>query len=334
MNWVTSSRRPLRQGMSVVGFLLVSLLFGCASGGDEPPLSVPTLVIHAPEQPALAGETQPPTPTLAATAVSDAAPTISPPASPTPPEPVPTPAEPRYQVAFVTVDDELNVRAGPGVENEVVGVLPPEAADVEITGEGQEVSGSTWVPISAAGVEGWVNSRFLAQTVEADTFCTEPDVLTLMGSFLTAVREEDGELLAQLVHLERGLRLHQAWWNPKVRLTHDEVSDLFNSSTRYDFGVEDGSGRPIVGTFSEVMLPLLQEDLLGAAETACNEILHGPTAGIVQLPDGYQSVRYFSFFRPPAEGDSEFDWGTWVVGVELWQGQYYISYLVHYAWEI
>jgi hypothetical protein len=25
--------------------------------------------------------------------------------------------------------------------------------------------------------------------------------------------------------------------------------------------------------------------------------------------------------------------GSWVVGLELWQGQYYLSTLVHYQWE-
>jgi hypothetical protein len=52
----------------------------------------------------------------------------------------------------------------------------------------------------------------------------------------------------------------------------------------------------------------------------------------VRLPDGYEQVNYYAYYRPA--GDIEFDWGTWVVGVEQWQGQWYVSYLVHFDWEI
>ncbi|MFQ5420924.1 MAG: hypothetical protein ACE5EY_11260, partial [Anaerolineae bacterium] len=80
--------------------------------------------------------------------------------------------------------------------------------------------------------------------------------------------------------------------------------------------------------------PDLQKDLLPATEIACDEILHGGTAGSVRLPDGYQQTHYFSLYRPASATDNELDWGTWVVGIEQWQGTYYISYLVHFQWEI
>jgi hypothetical protein len=51
------------------------------------------------------------------------------------------------------------------------------------------------------------------------------------------------------------------------------------------------------------------------------------------LPDGYQNVQYFSYFRPAGD-EIGFDWGTWVVGIESWQSKIYLSYLVHYNWEI
>ena len=72
---------------------------------------------------------------------------------------------------------------------------------------------------------------------------------------------------------------------------------------------------------------------MGAPRLACDEILHGPTAGLVILPDGYEQLHYFSAYRPAPESQ-EFDWGTWVIGVDRWQGQYYLSYLIHYDYEI
>ena len=75
------------------------------------------------------------------------------------------------------------------------------------------------------------------------------------------------------------------------------------------------------------------KDLLGASQWACNELLYGPTAGLITLPEGYEAVHFYSAYRP-APATQEFDWGTWAVRVERWQGRYYVSYLVHYRYEI
>jgi hypothetical protein len=148
-----------------------------------------------------------------------------------------------------------------------------------------------------------------------------------------AIAAQDGRALAALVHPERGLRLRLNWWNNEVRVSGPGVQALFSGTTEYDWGTNQGSGEPITGTFAEVVLPPLQRDLLPATERACDEILFGPTAGMAILPDGYQQVHFFSLHRP-APADVEFDWGTWVVGVERWQGAFYLSYLVHYRYEI
>jgi hypothetical protein len=239
-----------------------------------------------------------------------------------------------YQVVFVEEDDVLNVRTEPGVDNDVVAELAPNAVDVQIVGPGEVVTGSTWVPISAGTNTGWVNSRFLSQVVDSEKFCQNEAVVTLMDDLMEAIANEDGQLLSQLIHPERGLRLHHSWWNPAVFLQGDDVAELFDSPDDHDWGREDGSGEPIVGPFNQVMLPLLQQDLLSATESACNEILHGGTAGIVRVPDGYQSVGLYSYYRPGSEQYAGMDWGSWVVGVDKWQGKYYVSFLVHFAWEI
>ena len=93
-------------------------------------------------------------------------------------------------------------------------------------------------------------------------------------------------------------------------MNKDEVASLFESEESYSWGIADGSGDPIEGTFSEV------------------------TAGLVQLPTSYEGTNYYSFFRPAGPDEFELDWGTWVMGVEFWLGQPYLSYMVHYEWEI
>lgn len=316
-------------------FLLIVLLAAaCSASGTEPTpqLIMPTAVVTvdtAAAQPTTTS-TLPAPPTIEPATASAVTSTPQPTAQPA----QPSAGEVQYQVAFVTADDTLNVRSGPGVANEVVGELAPYASGVRITGPGQKADGSTWVPIAAGALTGWVNGRFLTETVTETAFCSDTAVNKLLSDLATAVINQDGNLLAQLIHPERGLRLRHAWWNPEVSISQTSARQIFTSAAGYDWGVEDGSGFPIVGSFKEEILPLLQRDLVLAAETGCDEIIHGGTAGFVRLPDGYDAVHYYSLHRPGTEEFAGMNWGTWVAGVEQWQGAYYLSFLVHFQWEI
>lgn len=308
--------------------LLAGLLLTLTACGTIP---TPAQQASTPQQPtvtatlptATTAPTTSPLPTATAAATNTA---------PAPSEALPTTSEDVYRVAFLAPNDVLNVRTGPGADNDIAGTLPPDAQGITITGKGREVANAVWVPIAAGELEGWVNSRFLTGQVASEDFCGDVAVLAVLDELETAVATQDSALLAQLTHPERGLRLHHDWWNPAVWLSTGEVGTLFESTTSYEWGTADGSGLPISGSFSEVMLPLLEEDLLNAIESACNQLPHGATAGDVRLPNGYAQVNHYGLHRPPA--DIEFDWGTWAVGIELWQGAYHLSYLVHYDYEI
>jgi hypothetical protein len=58
----------------------------------------------------------------------------------------------------------LNLRAGPGVDFDVVAELAPLEADVIATGRSRLIDdmSSIWVEAEVDGVTGWANSRFLA----------------------------------------------------------------------------------------------------------------------------------------------------------------------------
>jgi hypothetical protein len=323
--------------------VLFTILFLLLTAACRPPALEPTLLPAVPESVA--------SPTATAAPVLQAAPSPTVPPTPAPATPLPTvtQVEPastlsptaapiedaeRHQVIFVAADDVLNVRTGPGVANPVAGALEPDTGDIVVTGPGEEVAGSLWVPVVAGSVSGWVNSQFLTESVDAAAFCSDPAVPELLAAFQTAVADRDGEALARLVHPEHGLRIHRHWWNPQVRLEQDEVAVLFTGNQSYDWGVADGTGDEMRGPFSRYIFPLLERNLLPATETGCNEILHGSTAGLVQLPEGYEAANFVTFYRPAEEGVIEFDWGSWVVGIERWQGDYYLSFLVHFEWEI
>lgn len=244
--------------------------------------------------------------------------------------PTPINKQANYAVVFVESDDVLNVRSGPGVAFGIVGTLPPTADNIQITGDGQMVSGSTWVPIQRGLLTGWVNGRFLTQDVPETIFCTDLAAAQLLDRLQTAVANQDDALLSQLIHPERGLRVRLLWHEAETRLDN---LNLLSDPVTYNWGAAAGSGEPIIGTTAQILLPRLQSDFLDATETACNEILHGGTPGFVVLPEAYAPINYLSFHRPGSEEYGGLDWGSWVVGLELWQGQYYLSTLVHFQWE-
>ena len=234
----------------------------------------------------------------------------------------------------MAADDELNVRSQPGIDNDITGQLPANASDVLITGPGQKVAGSTWIPVQWEGVEGWVNGRFLTTHLTNLQFCQNAPYTDLLVKLQDALVEQDSTILTQIVHPERGLRLRHNWWNPEVRLDQETLQTIFTAEQDYDWGTEDGSGLPLTGPFNTTMLPKLEADLISATDFACNEILHGGTAGLIQLPDEYARINFVSFYRPGSEAYAGMDWGSWVVGIEEWEGQLYLSFLVHFEWEI
>lgn len=321
--------------------LILAVLALCALAACQPSpgedLTLPTPITTGPtaEQPAATATAL--APTLAAATAS----VIPSPQSPTPdpqsPTPTPQPPIPDPQtlsVAYVELGDTLNVRSAPGADAPVVAELPPDATGLAAdTSLESLVGSSTWMWVEAEDASGWVNSRYLTEAVDPAEFCQDPAVQAIVADLRRAIERRDGELLAGLVHPERGLRLRHAWWNNEVFIPGNEVSGLFASDEPYDWGMEGASGLPITGHFTEVLLLPLDRDLVAATEQACNEVLAGPTAGMTILPEAYQPVPFISLLRP-APGNVEFDWGSWAVGIERWEGQYYLSYLVHYAYEI
>lgn len=350
----TIAKQPLTRRLPVALLIIFVLALAAACGGNDQTV-LPTPIVET-TQPAATTPVE--SPTAAATTVASptsaaaetttgATPTVAPTLTPGETTAAPTPtaipsteeageSDGGYRVVYVTADDVLNVREGPGPEYDVVGELAPDAMGIVVEEQGQTIIGeSTWVQVEQGGVEGWVNSRFLSEAVETAAFCEDADALALIEDLGTAIASEDGLLLGSLVHPERGLRIRHDWWNPEIFIEGEAAADLFTSEESHEWGTQDGSGFDITGTFAEVILPTLQEDFLAATELGCDELLSGATAGLVQLPEEYEPLHFFSAYRPAPDGDDTgFDWGTWVVGIDRWQGEYYLSYLVHFDYEI
>ncbi len=325
-------------------FLLLPML---ACNFNTEPEATPTLFIPTPPVPTATITTAPPSQEPATIAPPAATLTVVPSATNLPTsEPVSqatsTPAPTRdtsvtYRVVYVAADDLLNVRSGPGVTNPVLTTLSPGASGVNLNaGTATAVGTAQWVAIQAGGVSGWVNDAYLTEVVDAGQFCQDPAARAALNTFIDQVRQQStsSNATAQPLHWQRGLHVRVNWWNPEVWLSGATLQNVYADSANRSWGIADGSGLPIQGSFNQVILPLLQRDLLGGSQIGCNELLHGGTTGFVRLPAEYAGINFFSIYRPAPTGGVEMDWGTWAVGVERWQGQYYVSFLVHFQWEI
>lgn len=240
-----------------------------------------------------------------------------------------------YRVAFVANNDTLNIRSGAGANYKVVGTLAYNATGIEITGTEQKVGTSLWVPIQYEGLTGWVNRYYLTQEVDGNTFCSQADSRNLVDQLTYAFRSRDGNLLQSITGPLRGLLIRHNWWNKEVRILPNDVERFFDDKTIRDWGSEDGSGLAISGSLTQIILPLIDKDFFSNPQFKCNQIIGGGTAGLLQLPPEYEAVNFYSIYSPPPDNEDHYaDWGTWVVGIEYWDGKPVICYLIHYEWEI
>jgi hypothetical protein len=263
-------------------------------------------------------------------------PSIVPPTLSPQPDPYPL-MNPEFGVILVSDGDVLNLRSGPGIENGIIDTLDPHATGITMTGKRQKVGKSLWVEVqTSANVTGWVNAHFLTEHIESAEFCHDPRVDVLLNDFASAVNSRDGVALAQLISPTQGLTIRVNWWNPEVSFRRpDQLVNLFDDGTSHDWGIQDGSGRPIQGAFKDEVLPWLDDVLALNFSQHCNDLENGSggSAGFVLWPFEYQNLNYMALYRAPQPGD-ELNWRTWAVGISYHLGQPYIAFLVQYHWEI
>jgi predicted small lipoprotein YifL len=168
-------------------------------------------------------------------------------------------------------------------------------------------------------------------------FCEDQRVIEFAEGFIWAIQNEDAYRLGGTITNRGGLNIRLEWWNTNVHFTKDEVVKLFDDDTSYDWGIADGSGAPVQGSFMEVVQPKLLDVVEGEYVIGCDTldfgVASGPSAGLVTWPDDVPARHYIAIYRP-APADQDMDWRTWVLGFEYLDGIPYISYLVQYHWEI
>ncbi len=240
-----------------------------------------------------------------------------------------------YAVVLVDRDSALNLRSAPSLSAPALALLPYDARDLKPTGNRREADGQTWVEIESDFGHGWASAAFLTRQVSTDVVCGDARVKALVETFVQAVQKKDGVALAALVSPVHGLTVRHEWWNPAQTFSAQQVRTLFQDQTAYDWGIQDGSGMPLQGSFAEFILPRLEEVVSADFETVCNSLENGVatggTAGLVRWP--YPNMPFIALYRP-APADSELDWRTWALGIVWDNGRPYLAALIQYHWEI
>ncbi len=257
-------------------------------------------------------------------------------------EPGPTlrPTEPisaglAYAVTWVPGGETLAVRQPAGTSGSMIDELSSDQRGIQLTGNSTPLGSSLWVEIlRSGGGSGWVNSWNLTEAVSASDFCADPRVEELIERVRTAVEERDGAALAELINPRRGLVIRLDWWNPDVVIPYTAVTNLLTSPTIVEWGIEQESGKPVEGTFREMILPGLDDVLEAESTIACDSLNAGRTARSVQWPDEFTNINFYSFFRPPNVPGNELSWRAWALGIEYVGGEPFLSLLVQYRAEI
>jgi len=243
-----------------------------------------------------------------------------------------------YSVAFLADGEILNVRSGPGVTFEIVASLNPNDHGLRTTGKIESVDNIPWRELYIDDGVGWVSGAFLTEEKSATEVCNDPQIGVLLDEFTNVIRNKDGSSLSNLVSPIHGVTIHHNLWNPPVNLENPQkIQQIFTSDETYDWGYQDGSGDPIVGSFKDVILPRLEDVLLVNHSRHCNVlergVATGSTAGYVFWPYDYSSFNYIAMFRQAPQNE-ELDWRTWVAGIEYVDGKPYIVVLIQFYWEI
>jgi uncharacterized protein YgiM (DUF1202 family) len=239
-----------------------------------------------------------------------------------------------YAVVLVLPGDVLNIRAGAGVGNNIVGTLQPTQASVNRTGPATSADGDRWVEIqNPSGGTGWVNVNFLTESVSASTFCSDTRVTELLNNTKTALLNSNGELLSSLVSPAHGLDLRLWRYGTVANYSPEEAQWVFDSEYEVSWGAAPGSGEETEGSFTAQPLPKLQEVFGANYSVHCNDPLDLATFSLQPVPPEYSNINFYTVYKPGTEQYGGLDWRAWIVGVEYVGGKPTLFSLIHFQWE-
>jgi len=308
----------------ISGFLALLLMVGA---GVACSLSTPNQTSVAQPSPTI----QDPSPSPSAIPVTS---TPSPSSTATSPPPSSTPeiSQP-YAVVGVESNDVLNIREGAGVENAISGTIPPNGINIQKTGKGVVVGGSTWYPIRYQDKEGWVNSYFLAQQVGQP----DPELLAVSHQVVQALAQKNTSVLANHIHPTKCLRFspYPTLGSEDKSFCPQELFGLFKDSEKLIWGHYDGSGKPIEMPFSEYYEEFVYDvEFTNPEKIGVNQEI-GSGNAINNIHDVYPGSHFVEYHFSSIDSQYEgMDWRSLRLVFERYEQDWVLVAVVHGEWTI
>lgn len=239
-----------------------------------------------------------------------------------------------YSVVWIPEDETLQIHNPAGTAGTVIGELAYDQSGIHLTGGTTSLGSSQWVEIETqGGITGWVNEWNLTETVSSEAFCSDNRIPGILVQVIRAIDAQDGQELANYINPDRGLIIRHDWWNPDVIIPYEQIPRLFEDSTQREWGVISGGEFQIVGSFDELIKPLIMETVADL-QPVCGELPTGTTTRVALWPGEYSTLNYSAFYRPAPENGNPFNWRTWAFTFEYIDGRPFLTVLVQFHGDI
>lgn len=247
----------------------------------------------------------------------------------------PASAEGEYAVVWIPEGEVFQIRQPAGIAGVVMESMPFDTHGIYLTGNRSMLGSSPWVEIISSNNKiGWVKSWNLTEYKSAHEFCRDDRIPAMIAEFHRIILDTQRETLSKLISPEHGLTIRLNWYGPDVHFPREDAGDVLFSSEELFWGEMEDSGLSVFGSFEKIILPKIQDVFTQEPSVTCNALQYGSTSREAIYPSEFRNINYYAFFRPALEGGNEFDWRTWVIGIEYVHGEPYIAIVIHYSSEL
>ncbi len=211
-----------------------------------------------------------------------------------------------FAVVGVAADDVLNMRAGAGVEYDIVATIGPDGQAIRLLPTPLDPNAPDWVPVVYGTDEGWVNSAFLAE----QRGFIDRTIDVKADAIIQAIRDRDISVIAAEAHPEKSLLVSADGFIDETdpQFSIDFIPGLLDDTTEYTWGLGFGEDGEINYTFSDYLTEiaytadLAQPDLIGFRERVSSGNTIDNAAQV--FPDGVVVEYYYA-------GTDEFGYLDW-----------------------
>ena len=190
----------------------------------------------------------------------------------------------------------------------------------------RSANGSLYWPSVLIAPAGFASS---SNPTSHEAFCADTRIPALIDQLRASMNQSNGEMFAALVSPTSGVNVRLWAYSYEVNYSAAAARNIFTGTDSYNWG-GGPSGIPDVGSFKDIIQPKLLEVLNAPnMETYCDDLTK---VFPLSNPWPYPNIRYYNLYKPATPGN-EFDFRTWLIGLEYINNQPYLYGMVTIVWE-